>query len=152
MSTDVIAKYLSMLESQGDPIAKMLSVANKNLDETLRARLKLHTKYSITLAQMEILKTLCLKGMRSTELADRMGQSKQAVGPVVQELETQGFIKRRIDPQDSRAKIIEYTPKGRELISRLLDANLEIERKLAKSFGSANWIQFKKNLSLLCHN
>jgi DNA-binding MarR family transcriptional regulator len=75
------------------------------------------------------------EGSRLTELAERAGLTKQAVGEVVPELEQLGYVKREPDPRDRRAKIIKLTPKGREacLTGRRLFA--EIEREWAEQLG-----------------
>jgi DNA-binding MarR family transcriptional regulator len=75
------------------------------------------------------------EGSRLTELAERAGLTKQAVGEVIPELEQLGYVTREPDPRDRRAKIIKLTPKGRDacLTGRRLFA--EIEREWAEEFG-----------------
>src|SRR5689334_941103 len=51
-------------------------------------------------------------GVRATDLARLSGQHKQVVGTVVDELENLGYVERRPDPCDRRAKLICPTPKG----------------------------------------
>src|SRR5919199_2989010 len=51
-------------------------------------------------------------GSRLTELAERSGITKQAVGEAVAELEQLGYVERVPDPSDGRAKIIRLTPRG----------------------------------------
>jgi DNA-binding MarR family transcriptional regulator len=74
-------------------------------------------------------------GSRLTELAERSGLTKQAVGEVIPELEQLGYVTREPDPGDRRAKIIQLTPKGRDacLTGRRLFA--EIEREWAEQLG-----------------
>jgi DNA-binding MarR family transcriptional regulator len=75
------------------------------------------------------------QGSRLTELAERSGLTKQAVGEVIPELEQLGYLTREPDPRDRRAKIIKLTPKGRDacLTGRRLFA--EIEREWAEELG-----------------
>jgi DNA-binding MarR family transcriptional regulator len=75
------------------------------------------------------------QGSRLTELAERSGLTKQAVGEVIPELEQLGYVAREPDPRDRRAKIIKLTPKGRDacLTGRRLFA--EIEREWAEQLG-----------------
>jgi DNA-binding MarR family transcriptional regulator len=51
-------------------------------------------------------------GMRLTELAERAGMTKQAVGEAVSDLERLGYAERVADPSDGRAKIIRLTDQG----------------------------------------
>jgi DNA-binding MarR family transcriptional regulator len=75
------------------------------------------------------------EGSRLTDLAERSGLTKQAVGEVIPELEQLGYVTREPDPRDRRAKIIKLTPKGRDacLTGRRLFA--EIEAEWAEQFG-----------------
>jgi DNA-binding MarR family transcriptional regulator len=75
------------------------------------------------------------EGSRLTELAERSGLTKQAVGEVIPELEALGYVTREPDPRDRRAKIIKLTPKGRDacLTGRRLFA--DIEREWAEQLG-----------------
>jgi DNA-binding MarR family transcriptional regulator len=75
------------------------------------------------------------QGSRLTELAERAGLTKQAVGEAATELERLGYVERVPDPTDRRAKIIKLTPGGLEacMTGRRLFA--EIEREWAEEFG-----------------
>jgi DNA-binding MarR family transcriptional regulator len=68
-------------------------------------------------------------GSRLTELADRSGFTKQAVGEAVTELEKLGYVKRLPDPGDGRAKIIKLTDWGVDAVvkGRRLFADIEAE-------------------------
>jgi DNA-binding MarR family transcriptional regulator len=74
-------------------------------------------------------------GSRLTELAERAGLTKQAVGEAATELERLGYAERLPDPTDKRAKIIKLTPSGLEacLTGRRIFA--EIEREWGEQFG-----------------
>ena len=74
-------------------------------------------------------------GSRLTDLAERAGLTKQAVGEAVAELERKGYIERLPDPDDGRAKIIKLTERGREayVTGRRLFA--EVEREWAEQLG-----------------
>ena len=74
-------------------------------------------------------------GSRLTELAERSGLTKQAVGEAATELERIGYAERVPDPTDKRAKLIKLTPSGLEacLTGRRIFA--EIESEWAEEFG-----------------
>jgi DNA-binding MarR family transcriptional regulator len=74
-------------------------------------------------------------GSRLTDLADRSGLTKQAVGEAVAELELKGYVERVPDPLDGRAKIIKLTERGHHacLAGRRLFA--EIEKDWAERYG-----------------
>jgi DNA-binding MarR family transcriptional regulator len=74
-------------------------------------------------------------GSRLTELAERSGLTKQAVGEAVAELEEIGYVERVPDPGDRRAKIIKLTPSGLEACLTGRRIFSEIEREWAEEFG-----------------
>jgi len=56
---------------------------------------------------------------RSVDLAGAAGIRPQSMMKIVRELEDLGLIRRRLDPTDSRAKLIEFTLDGERLIDQL---------------------------------
>jgi DNA-binding MarR family transcriptional regulator len=75
------------------------------------------------------------EGIRLTELAQRAGMSKQAMAELVSDLETLGYLQRRSDPNDGRAKLIEFTERGWASVALALDAFKQIERDFARRVG-----------------
>ncbi len=67
-------------------------------------------KHSAVFAQID------LEGSRLTDLARRANMSPQAMGELVDELEELGYVARRADPMDRRAKLIVPTPRGKAAI------------------------------------
>jgi DNA-binding MarR family transcriptional regulator len=85
-------------------------------------------------------------GTRATELARRSGRPKQLIGRAIDELERLGYVERRPEPGDRRAKLIVPTDRGHELI-RLSDAIIrDIEQRPAAALGSAAYHDFKRSL------
>ncbi|MEU8384545.1 helix-turn-helix domain-containing protein [Streptosporangium sp. NPDC048865] len=87
------------------------------------------------------------EGVRATELSRLSGQSKQIVGILVDELEALGYVERRPDPRDRRAKLI--CPTGRGLAQmRAADAVMTaIQRRHARRLGQENYDEFKRMLN-----
>jgi len=77
---------------------------------------------------------LDMEGVRLTELARRVGVSKQAVGQLVDDLERMGALHRVPDPSDGRAKLIQF--KGRWLLDGI-GVLMEVERELVEEAGAA---------------
>src|SRR3954452_20657524 len=57
-------------------------------------------------------------GIRATELARLSGRHKQVVGRLVDELEELGYVDRRPDAADRRAKLVVPTERGLEQMRR----------------------------------
>jgi DNA-binding MarR family transcriptional regulator len=75
------------------------------------------------------------EGSRLTDLAERSGYTKQAVGEVVVDLEGLGYVERMPDPADGRAKIIRLTERGREAFAAAMTIFADIERDWAERVG-----------------
>jgi DNA-binding MarR family transcriptional regulator len=75
------------------------------------------------------------RGSRLTDLAERSGLTKQAVGEAVAELERKGYLERVPDPEDGRAKIIRLTPRGVEAARTGSRLFAEIENEWAERYG-----------------
>jgi DNA-binding MarR family transcriptional regulator len=75
------------------------------------------------------------EGSRLTDLAERSGYTKQAVGEVVVDLEGLGYVERMPDPVDGRAKIIRLTERGREAFAAAMTIFADIERDWAERVG-----------------
>ena len=82
-------------------------------------------------------------GIRATELARLSGRHKQIVGRLVDELENLGYVERRPDPADRRAKLIFPTERGLDQL-RLGDQIIaDIEARHASEVGARTYAQFR---------
>jgi DNA-binding MarR family transcriptional regulator len=100
----------------------------------------LHPRHGAVLAYLDE------DGIRSTELARLSGRHKQIVGRLVDELEDLGYVERRADPADRRAKLVVPTERGLEAM-RLADGIVaEIERRHAEAAGGRTYAEFRNVL------
>jgi DNA-binding MarR family transcriptional regulator len=76
-----------------------------------------------------------LAGTRLTELARRVGITKQAVGQLVDDLVEQGVLDVVADPVDGRARLVRFTKRGLDGIAHGLKVLASIEAELAKHVG-----------------
>lgn len=89
------------------------------------------------------------EGSRATDLAAQSGQHKQVIGTLVDELAELGYVERRPDPADRRAKLIVPTQKGLEQMARADAIMAEIERRHAQAVGEADYAVFKRVFALI---
>ena len=88
-----------------------------------------------------------LGGTRLTELARRVGISKQAVGQLVDELEEMGVVERGPDPDDGRAKLIRFcTDAGEPVLMRGFAVLREIEAEMQGAIGARQMNQLQRVL------
>jgi DNA-binding MarR family transcriptional regulator len=83
-------------------------------------------------------------GIRATELARLSGRHKQVVGRLVDELEELGYVARRADPADRRAKLVVPTDQGLEAL-RVADRVIaEIEERYSDRIGRRPYADFRQ--------
>lgn len=74
-------------------------------------------------------------GTRVTELAVKLGISKQAVGQLVDDLERFTYVERVSDPDDKRAKLVRFTQQGRAAMLEGLEHLQQIDGELERDMG-----------------
>jgi DNA-binding MarR family transcriptional regulator len=80
-------------------------------------------------AHLQIWGNVGVDGIRLTDLAERATLSLAACSELVNELQTLGYLERRPDPTDGRAKLIFPTTRGRELLGVAGGAVAELEER-----------------------
>jgi DNA-binding MarR family transcriptional regulator len=84
---------------------------------------------------LQIFGNLGIDGVRLTELATRAQLSLAATSELVDDLQQLGYLERRPDPSDGRAKLIYPTPRGRQALNAAGDRVAEIEHHWADLVG-----------------
>lgn len=83
-------------------------------------------------------------GTRATELAALSGRHKQVIGTLVDELLDLGYVERRPDPTDRRAKLVVPTARGRDQMARSDAIVAAIERRCADRVGEDDYAVFRR--------
>lgn len=89
------------------------------------------------------------EGSRLTELARGANMTPQAMGELVDELEHLGYVVRRPDPSDRRAKLIVLTARGRDCIAAGIATIEGIEERIAATLGERGHRQLRRLLQKL---
>jgi DNA-binding MarR family transcriptional regulator len=97
----------------------------------------LHPRHGAVLAYLDE------DGIRATELARLTGRHKQIIGRIVDELEALGYVERRPDPQDRRAKLIFPTERGLDQVRLGDEIVADIEARHAKEIGARTYAEFR---------
>jgi len=74
-------------------------------------------------------------GTTATELGRRLGMTKQSAGEVVAHLARHGYVERRPDPADRRARRITHTDRGRECLGVIWGEMSWIEGAWTRAVG-----------------
>ena len=113
---------------------RVLHLMAHNVDVPL-ALSNLAARAQVSAAHVHITRHLALEGSRLTELAERAGVTKQAMGDLVDQCEAWGLVTRQADPHDRRAKRVVYTEAGREWHWAFQRAVQQAEAEFVESVG-----------------
>jgi DNA-binding MarR family transcriptional regulator len=121
---------------------QVLFALQKELFTTLarQGHPELHPRHGAVLAYLDV------EGSRATDLAQQSGRHKQVIGVLVDELTELGYVERRPDPADRRAKLVVPTERGRDEMRRSDAIVRAIEARHAKALGADAYAQFKQTL------
>ncbi|MEX2205371.1 MAG: MarR family transcriptional regulator [Myxococcota bacterium] len=127
----------------------LLLKAARLLNERATARVREVARVEFRTPHTALLPHIDFAGTRLTELAARVGTSKQAVGELVAELEELGFLRRDPDPADARARLVRFTAHGRRALLHGLSILSQIEAELAAEIGAARMDRLRADLERL---
>jgi DNA-binding MarR family transcriptional regulator len=97
----------------------------------------------------QIFGNIRMGGIRLTELADRAQLSLAAASELVNELADMGYLTRRPDPADGRAKLIDLTKRGQALMADAGSRVADIERRWSDIVGDRNFAQMTRTMQRL---
>lgn len=96
----------------------------------------LAAREQVSAAHVHITRHLALEGSRLTELAERAGVTKQAMGDLVSQCEAWGLVTREPDPRDARARIVRFTDTGRAWLRAFQVAVAQAEDEFRAEVGA----------------
>ena len=73
--------------------------------------------------------------MTVSALAARLQISKQGAGQIVDDMERRGYVERRPDPDDGRARLLHLSGRGRAALAAARRFHRRYERRLAREHG-----------------
>jgi DNA-binding MarR family transcriptional regulator len=116
------------------------------IQDELYARLEEAGHADLTRLHGAVIAHLDEEGTRATELARRSGRHKQIIGRIVDELEELGYVERRPEQGDRRAKLVVPTERGSEVMRLSDEIVLDLERREAAALGEKEYDAFKQAL------
>lgn len=100
-------------------------------------------------AQAVALVPLANGGLHASDLADRLGVTRQAVAQAIAALERHGYVSRAPDPVDARARIIELTTRGRQALRVMRSHAVDLEARWERVLGRQRLGELRESLQLL---
>jgi DNA-binding MarR family transcriptional regulator len=82
-----------------------------------------------------VLRSLGAAPMTTSELAERLAISKQGAGQIVDDMERRGYVERRPDPRDGRARLLYLSERGQQALAAARRFHQKYERRLVREHG-----------------
>lgn len=117
-------------------------------DEGLQNALKKKGWPAITRAQSLVFVNIGEGVTRPSDIASRVGVTRQAIHQTINELVDMGFLKLEPDPRDRRAKVVVFTETGAKIGGDAVDALRQIEQSLSSRIGGERVQALREALTL----
>ncbi|MEV0034333.1 MarR family winged helix-turn-helix transcriptional regulator [Nocardia sp. NPDC050793] len=121
--------------STTDTLLKLLVQAAGAFEKALNRELRTELDPELRPAHYAVFRHLDPEGSRITELAEAAGITQQSMGELVTHLERRGYVERKVDPFDRRARVVVTTAAGRRALALAADRIADIERILVADLG-----------------
>lgn len=89
-------------------------------------------------------------GSRVVDMAHRARMTKQAMGQLVAAVEALGYVERRPDPDDARAKLVVLTDRGRRAAAAGIRGLVGLEDAWREELGERRFRDLRRSLVDLC--
>jgi DNA-binding MarR family transcriptional regulator len=136
----------SRLRARGRHIGVLLVAAERAFNDELVGRLHQRGYRDIRPGHGAVFANLDAEGTRATVLATRAGMTKQSIGELISDLEEKGYVERRPDPSDRRARIVVPTRRGIAVDRAADEIIARIESNYERRLGSASFRRLRSNL------
>ncbi|MEW5684035.1 MAG: MarR family transcriptional regulator [Pseudomonadota bacterium] len=117
-------------------------------DEALQSHLKVGGWDALTRTQSLVMANIAAGEHRLTRIARNLGVTRQATSQMLGEMERRGLIVIKPDPDDRRARIIDFSPETERLRIVSVDLLREFERQLGERIGAARFTALREALEL----
>ena len=91
--------------------------------------------HDLPLSEARVFQRIDREGSRMSELAEAAQLTKQTLTSIVDRLERAGYVARRPDPADARARLVTITDKGRELVDLSVPVVAAVEAAWQRHLG-----------------
>ena len=122
-------------QRQGTDFGILLGLAYQAFVVELRDDLERAGLDGLGRADGYVFRALVEQPLTVSDLATRLGVSKQAAGQIVTDMEERHLVSRRPDPDDGRARLLELTPEGLRALRRARAFHRKFEAKLGRELG-----------------
>ena len=128
------------------PTALWMFVAGRHFEQRIVEHLRAGGFDDLTLAQARLAARIGEHGTRLTELAAAGQVTKQTAGFLVDQLERAGYVERRPDPTDARARLVVIAERGRLAQARAREMERVVEAEWEAHLGAERMAELRASL------
>lgn len=125
----------------------LMAIAARHVEMRVVEHLRSGGFDDLTLAQGRVAARIGEHGTRLTELAAAAQVTKQTAGFLVDQLERAGYVERRPDPIDARARLVCLAERGRRAQARAREMERTVEREWEQRLGRSRMRQLRAALA-----
>ena len=118
-------------------------------EQPLRQVLDSHGLDGLRPSHLRVVAGVDESGLSITELAQRLGMTKQGCGQFVAALTGSGHLEVATDPADRRVRTVSLTGRGRALVAEIHQRLSAFEDQLARRIGPDRYATFRADLAAL---
>jgi DNA-binding MarR family transcriptional regulator len=113
----------------------LLGLAYQAFTDELRADLRTRGFTDLGSAYGYVFRALSLEPLHLQELATRLDMTAQGAAKIVNEMVERGYVERKPDPEDGRAKQLRLASRGRAALAAARRFHATYERRLRAQLG-----------------
>lgn len=83
-----------------------------------------------------VFRALAVRPMTVSDLAVRLQITKQGAAQIVEDMRRRGYVERRPDPDDARARLVYLSVRGKAALASARRFHQRYERRLARTHGA----------------
>lgn len=129
-----------------DSLLKQLTLLTRAMEGELNRALRAALDDSLRPAHYAVFRYLDPAGSRIGDLAEAAGMTQQSMGELVTHLENRGYVERRVDPADRRARLVGVTKSGRAALTTAARRLATIEHRLGEHLGAGGLADLRRLL------
>ena len=138
-----------LVEMRENNIGRLFQQAARSYSERALSLLHARGFSDITLFHTVLISNLDTAGDQITAIAEKAGITKQAMGQLVNELESKGYVKKTKNPEDKRAYLIQFTEHGKDALRAAYEVKIIIEDEYKALLGIENVHHLRELLQAL---
>lgn len=132
----------------GPNVPTLMFIAYRSVENRVLAAV-LDAGYPVTLAQARIVQRIGPHGTRLTALAEQAQVTKQTAGALVDQLAAAGYVERRPDPADARARLVCMSDLGAQAWAVAAAELDRVQAEWAVHLGAGDWAMLQRSLNRL---